>query len=770
MAITHGPASSRVQQATILLGLLIVIFIWALFLYQVTSSRQETLSARKVEHRNLALISSESMKQMTDRASALAGLIDKGIEPDRQQGGMVVNLLAEDPLFNRLALYSPGGEVQYASHPDSRDTLASAWLTQFREHQQRFGGVPMIPRRLSDGADGMERPVWRLPVLIPARTGDRIFLMELDVGYLVGLLQRVSLGDTTFIQILDETGLEWIRANSRGVITGGEGVERIQSTGYAGIQLGGMITGTDGQELQRQYVSRLDRGFTLVVNQSVDEILRPLQAGHVRQLILNVLMTLLVTAIILWLRRTLIGQQEAFQALQASETTKRQLIERLETEHARSSRAAAIDHLSGLLNRRQFMEVASGLLEDQRRNRRLSSLIFIDLDRFKAVNDSLGHKVGDLLLQAVAGRIQRSLEPEDLAARFGGDEFVVMLAGQRREEDIEHWVLSLSQHLSAPYELDGVEINNSPSIGIAICPRDGQTLEDLVQAADAAMYSAKKAGRGHYRFFDQSLNLKDVEGFLLEQSFAEALRNHDFILYYQPQVDLETQEVVSYEALVRWQHPEFGLLFPDRFIDLAESSGFILPLGLEVIRLACEQMRHWRHEGMPATPVAVNVSPHQLAQPDFPVKVMDMLAEYHLKPGQLELEITETAMLDSQAVEQLHVLRQAGIRLALDDFGTGYAGFAHLEAVPVDKLKIDRSLIASICNTHDDSPIVSSTIILAKRMSLKVVAEGVETREQLVHLKVAGCDVAQGYHLGRPMPAEHIPAFIERFEETESLV
>lgn len=181
-------------------------------------------------------------------------------------------------------------------------------------------------------------------------------------------------------------------------------------------------------------------------------------------------------------------------------------------------------------------------------------------------------------------------------------------------------------------------------------------------------------------------------------------------------------------------------------------------------------MCRWRHEGLPATPVAVNVSPHQLAQRDFPTKVMEMLAEYHLSPGQLELEITETAMLDQQAVEQLHMLRKAGIRLALDDFGTGYAGFAHLEAVPVDKLKIDRSLIASICNTHDDSPIVSSTIILAKRMSLKVVAEGVETREQLVHLKVAGCDVAQGYHLGRPMPSQDVPAFIERFEATESLV
>jgi diguanylate cyclase (GGDEF)-like protein len=396
-------------------------------------------------------------------------------------------------------------------------------------------------------------------------------------------------------------------------------------------------------------------------------------------------------------------------------------------------------------------------------------MIFIDLDRFKAVNDSLGHQVGDQLLQAVAGRIQRTLSEEDLAARFGGDEFVVMLAGEQSEDSIEQWVVGLRQKLSSTYELDGVEINNSPSIGIALCPRDGQSLEELIQGADAAMYSAKQAGRGQYRFFDQSLNPKDVESFLLEQSFAEGLGNREFVLHYQPQVDLETMRVTSVEALVRWQHPEFGLLYPDRFISLAESSGFVLPLGLEVIRLACEQVAEWRDAGLEPVPLAVNVSPHQLARSEFLGQVLAILDSYQVSPVMLEIEITETAMLDKQAVIQLHELRKAGIRLALDDFGTGYAGFAHLEAVPVDKLKIDRSLISTICNSHDDSPIVSSTIILAKRMALKVVAEGVETREQVVHLKVAGCDVVQGYHLGRPMPAADLPGFLEQFHRLESV-
>lgn len=284
------------------------------------------------------------------------------------------------------------------------------------------------------------------------------------------------------------------------------------------------------------------------------------------------------------------------------------------------------------------------------------------------------------------------------------------------------------------------------------------------------MYSAKNSGRGQHRFFDKSLNRKDVEAFHLEQSFSDALRNREFVLHYQPQVCLDTMEIDGYEALVRWKHPEFGTLYPDRFITMAETCGFIIPLGQEVLRLACAQFAQWKAEGLPVKPIAVNVSPIQLTQPEFCWQVMALVDEYGLRPDQLELEITETAMLDASAVDSLHCLKAEGIKLSLDDFGTGYSGFGHLEAVPVDKLKIDRSLISKICNSHDDSPIVSSTIILAKRMNLKVVAEGIETREQLVYLKVAGCDIAQGYHLSRPIPAEQVPEFVRTFNRGKAVV
>lgn len=279
------------------------------------------------------------------------------------------------------------------------------------------------------------------------------------------------------------------------------------------------------------------------------------------------------------------------------------------------------------------------------------------------------------------------------------------------------------------------------------------------------MYSAKRAGRGQYRFFDPSLNVADVEEFSLEQAFGTALSERQFVLHYQPQIRLDSMLVDGYEALVRWEHPEFGLLYPDRFISLAERSGFIIELGWEVLRLACETLERWHAEGRTLR-LAVNVSAIQLHQADFSDRVMKKLFRHNLAPEWLELEITETTLLDEEgrAIEQLQRLRDAGLNISLDDFGKGYAGFAHLQSLPLTKLKIDRSLIAPLSNSPDDSPIVSSTIILAKRLGLTVVAEGVETREQVVCLRLAGCDVAQGYHFARPLaPAQlaEYPPFIE---------
>ncbi|WP_286919262.1 putative bifunctional diguanylate cyclase/phosphodiesterase [Pseudomonas sp. UBA6753] len=733
-------------------------FLWGLHVSQKAAARQDALSAKAAEHLNLASIVGESLRQLVDRAQAVGRVTQDDMKVLRQGSVSLARMLAEDPVFKRMSLYDRQGRLLSASHADEAAELPEDWLRQLQRHVARYGFKPFLPSVQPPGQPAT-LPNWHLPFLLPltnlpGREIDNILVVQLDIGYLAVLLQHIDLGSSGLVRLLQDDGLERLRIDSSGVVVAGDAL--LPGLPDSGSEAGMLTQYAAGDPYQSLYRRLPERGFSVVVSQRQDEILAPSTLAYSRQFWLNLSMTLMILASLLWTLRLLRKRQEAFSALEQAQQVNQQLIGRLEDEHRRSSHAAATDHLSGLHNRRQFVEVASQALTRQRGKRRLMAILFIDMDRFKSINDSLGHKVGDLLLQAVAGRIQRLLEPGDEASRFGGDEFVVLLAGERSEEQINAWVRVLVQKLSATYALDGQEVNTSPSVGVSICPRDGQDIDSLIRSADAAMYSAKQAGRAQYRFFDPSLNLADIHAFTLEQAFGSALAERQFVLHYQPQIRLDTQQVLGYEALVRWDHPEFGLLYPDRFIDLAERSGFIVELGWEVLRLACEALSSWHAQGR-ETRLAVNVSALQLRQADFAARLLSKLQQYAIAPQQLELEITETTILDPEgtAVAHLHTLRDAGLGISLDDFGRGYAGFAHLHSLPLSKLKIDRSLIAPLSNSHDDSPIVSSTIILAKRLGLEVVAEGVETREQVVCLKLAGCDIAQGYHFSRPLsPAQ----------------
>jgi diguanylate cyclase (GGDEF)-like protein len=736
-----------------------LVFLWALYFQQKATSHREALAAKSAEHLNLATIAAENLRQLVDRAQAIGRVTGGDMDDLGQRHRGLVRMLAEDPVFKRMSLYGSDGELLSASHFDEPHQLPSAWLTQLQQHTERYGFKPLLPGSMLSTGNVLS-PNWRLPFLLPlvdSSTGkmDSVLVVQLDVGYLAGLFEHIELGQSGMMRMLDNDGQERLRISNSGVMV--SGASMTPELPASGDITGMLIQHTVNGGYQSMYLRVPQRGFSVVVSQSTDEILASSRLTYQRQLWLNLCMTLLILGTLFWTLRVLRKRQEAFNALELAQQVNQQLIDRLEDEHRRSSHAAATDHLSGLHNRRQFLEVAARTLSRQRGKRRLMAILFIDMDRFKSINDSLGHKVGDMLLQAVAGRISRMLEQDDEAARFGGDEFVVLLAGERTEDQIDAWVRALVQKLSAIYSLGDHEVTTSPSVGVSICPRDGQDVEDLIRSADAAMYSAKRAGRGQFRFFDPSLNVADVEEFILEQAFGNALNERQFVLHYQPQIRLDSMQVDGYEALVRWQHPEFGLLYPDRFISLAERSGFIIELGWEVLRRACETLQLWLSQGR-ALRLAVNVSAMQLHQADFSDRVLGKLARHGIAPHWMELEITETTLLDQegQAIEHLQRLREAGMNISLDDFGKGYAGFAHLQSLPLTKLKIDRTLIAPLSNSPDDSPIVSSTIILAKRLGLKVVAEGVETREQVVCLKLAGCDVAQGYHFSRPLSAEQL--------------
>ncbi|MFS0827207.1 putative bifunctional diguanylate cyclase/phosphodiesterase [Pseudomonas phoenicis] len=746
-----------------------LLFLWGLHFSQRAALREQALQAKASEHLNLASVVAQSLRQVVDRAQAVGRLSRVGADDPGPASFSLALLLAQDPVFARMALYDRQGSLLSSSQPDDLVRLPGTWMAQLIRQVELGGFEPLLIHLElpADVAPVAPRLLFMLPLDAPASRHtasgrasaiDSILLVELDAGYLAALSRHIDLGRSGLVRVLQDDGQERLRIDHQGVTTMGQ---VLLPTLPADAGDAGLITQANAQGVYQSLYRRLpDHGFSVVVSQCHEEILADASAATARQLWLNLCMTALILACLAWGLRLLHKRQDAFNALEQAQRINQQLIGRLEDAHRLSSHAAATDHLSGLLNRRQFVEQAGQALIVQRGRRQLLAILFIDMDRFKSINDSLGHKVGDLLLQAVAGRIRRLLGDTDQASRFGGDEFVVLLVGERSEEQIDAWVRTLVEKLSATYALDGQEVNTSPSVGVSICPRDGQDIDSLIRCADAAMYSAKQAGRAQYRFFDPSLNLSDIQAFTLEQAFGNALAERQFVLHYQPQVRLDTLQVTGYEALVRWQHPQFGLLYPDRFIDLAERSGFIVALGWEVLRMACVELVRWSQREM-ATRLAVNVSALQLRQSDFSQRLLAKLRHHGLTPSQLELEITETTVLDGEglALEHLRRLRAAGMAISLDDFGCGYAGFAHLQALPLSKLKIDRALIAPLCNSYDDSPIVSSTIILAKRLGLEVVAEGVETREQLVCLKLAGCDIAQGYHFSRPLCATQLEQY-----------
>ncbi|MCQ4320846.1 putative bifunctional diguanylate cyclase/phosphodiesterase [Stutzerimonas stutzeri] len=748
--------SSPMFPQALLLSLCIatLAFLWGSYWHHGQTSRRAALQAKAAEHLSLARSAAENLRQHVDRVRVIGNLmLSDSFSSDDQR---LARMLAEEPTLKRLNLYDLNGRLLNASPPGTQP-LPEQWLAEFRAHIAQQGNTPFLPLMASRQA--AEPASWRLPFLIPLTSPDsieleRILLVQLDVSPLAVLLNYADLGDTGLVRLLDRADEERLRFTNGGMTATGK---RLRPGLPAAPDAGMPAHYSIGQEYQSLYSRARDSGFSVVVSQQVDEILEAHTRSFGRQLWVNLGMTLLILGGVIWAMRLLQRRHEAFCALEQAHRIDQERISRLEDEHRRSTHAAATDHLSGLHNRRQFLDICAETLARQRNRRRLMAVLFIDMDRFKSINDSLGHKVGDLLLQAVAGRISRALESGDQAARFGGDEFVVLLAGDRSEEQIDTWVRELVNKLTAVYALDEHEVNTSPSIGVSICPRDGQEVDGLIRCADAAMYSAKQSGRGQYRFFDPSLNLTDINEFSLEQSLVAALSERQFVLHYQPQIQLDSMQVSGYEALVRWEHPQFGLLYPDRFISLAERSGFIVALGWEVIRLALEELKGWRRQGR-SSRLAVNVSAIQLRQADFSDRLLNELAQRGIEAWQFELEITETVVLDDEgmAVEHLERLRVAGLSISLDDFGRGYAGFAHLHSMPLNTLKIDRALIAPLSNSYDDNPIVSSTITLAKRLGLTVVAEGVETRDQLVYLKLAGCDIAQGYHFSRPMSAEQL--------------
>ncbi|AVR96283.1 bifunctional diguanylate cyclase/phosphodiesterase [Pseudoduganella armeniaca] len=440
-----------------------------------------------------------------------------------------------------------------------------------------------------------------------------------------------------------------------------------------------------------------------------------------------------------------------------AEITERKLAEQ------RIQHIAHHDALTGLPNRVLLQDRLTQAVAYANRSGHALWVLLIDLDRFKFVNDTLGHKAGDQLLKTIAARLQSSVRESDTVARLSGDEFVAILSEYPEQSLSPDVVGRIMRALAQPVDLEGKEFIVTCSIGVAVYEGDGVPSKHLIEQADIAMYSAKKLGRNCYQFFEDSMNEEAQERLRIESALRNALVRQEFVLHYQPQLDLATGAIVGVEALLRWQHPELGMVAPQRFIGLAEETGLIVPIGAWVMRTACAQAQAWRAAGLPPLRMAVNLSARQFAQPDLVQSIAAVLAETGLPPACLELELTESLFVDdvARAVALLHELKNLGVALSIDDFGTGYSSLSYLRTFPIDVLKIDRTFVGQIDGDSDQAAIVVSIIALAHNLQLKVIAEGVETAEQLAFLRAHECDQVQGYYFSRPVPAEEFAALAQ---------
>ncbi|MCW5701455.1 MAG: GAF domain-containing protein [Bradyrhizobium sp.] len=419
---------------------------------------------------------------------------------------------------------------------------------------------------------------------------------------------------------------------------------------------------------------------------------------------------------------------------------------------------ASHDSLTGLPNREMFSGLLRQAIETAQRHARKFSLLFIDLDRFKVINDSLGHEAGDMLLVEVAHRLRGSLRASDMVARLGGDEFVVVLEETGERDGIEKVAGELLSVLSQPVQLSGHECHTTASIGIAIYPSDGTNAQTLTKNADMAMYLAKEDGKNGFRFFSRDIKVQSIERLALETALRRALEREQFSLHYQPKVDMLTGQITGVEALLRWQHPDFGMVSPMQFIPLAEETGLIVPIGRWVLKEACEQNMAWQRRGLRPVSVAVNLSPRQFADPHLLQDVDEALIASGMSPVLLQLEVTESMVMRnvSRAIRVLDAIQSRGIRIAIDDFGTGHSSMSLMKQFPIDTIKIDRSFVRDLASDPEDQAIAQAIISMGKALGMTVVAEGVETIEQQTFLRDHGCDEMQGFIISKPVPARDL--------------
>lgn len=455
--------------------------------------------------------------------------------------------------------------------------------------------------------------------------------------------------------------------------------------------------------------------------------------------------------------------EAAYEEVTATQTALSLKYEELKRSEEKIKKLAFSDYLTDLPNRTAFSEKLSDIIQTLRKEETVG-LMYIDLDNFKMINDTLGHSYGDELLIDVTDRLKQVMDENDFFARFGGDEFIVLTQNIEDIGDYDEKIKKIQKVFSYPFVLAMKEFFVTISIGVCLAPKDGKTTQTLIKNVDAAMYAAKGIGKNTHCYYDETINNKLMEKIEMQSELRNAIERNEFKVYYQAQIDLNSDKIVGFEALIRWNHPTKGMVAPGEFIGIAEETGLIVPIGRWVLFEACKMLKSCEEKGYEDINIAVNLSPRQFKDADIVQMVHEAIKETGINPNHLELEITESIALEDleYSIETIEKLKEIGIKFSLDDFGTGYSSMNYLKSLPVSNLKIDKSFLDMVIDDTNDQKIVTSIINLAQALELDVIAEGVESSEQAIFLKAVNCNKAQGYLYSKPIPMEESVQLLEK--------
>lgn len=761
LVVSLFAASRGLVAGTMLLSSLIIALIWIVTMTLVAEEKSHAVDNSISDSENIASIIAANLGDLLGRGELYASLSRPLLESDG--GGPFTHpRTMGDATYLRHTVFRADGSVVAPALMRAPDPVLHALAA--RRISEPTGDEPAAAM-IGRPGDPEQGGYWGIPMAVPV-LDDRgrmlgVFAAYIDLGYLLNLYKEVSLRTGSVIELRHADGHPLAQLRDGMLVAGGVGTDAPGAVPAGGAEPVRIMPARAGHGPAGVY-RRLEKyPVAVVVTKDAASVLGALSNRHSNYLVRAALASLGLVLLGFGLVRTARRQGLLYQELSRSEQRNKDLIGQLESEKARAVELASHDFLTRLPNRMMFHQLAAAELARARRSRKLYALYFLDLNKFKTINDTLGHAVGDLLLKAVAGRLRACLREYDLVARLGGDEFVVLVSELESTQRAAAIAQKLVQALSAPYpDLDGHLVQTSASIGIALYPDDGTEIDVLLGGADLAMYHAKRAAPGSYRFFDSTINTAAARKLELVSQLRPALRGGEFRLHYQMRVRLDDYRPVGLEALMRWQHPGHGLIGPGEFIPLAEEHDVIQALGNWAVDAACAQLAAWRDANVPLLPVAINISARQLCDDGLVDVVTTALARHEIHPGLLEIEVTESCFMDHPEVAHrvLESLHRCGIKISLDDYGTGFSGLRHLKQLPITAVKIDRSFIGDIRNDAGDAMIVASTISLSHSLGLQVVAEGVETREQVVHLKAAGCDEVQGFYFHRPADADSVAA------------